>query len=422
MEEENIANKGEAEKCRDIAKTALSKGEYDKAIKFFDKSLRLHRLPGVEALRSKAEQLKSSGGSGQSAPSSSSSSSSKPSNNSNNGGDTTPKSSSSGNANNVGAAGSRPYTSEEEAMAKKVLAPPKRSHYEVLGVNKDATPDQIKKAYRKAALKLHPDKNSAPSAEQAFKALSTAFDTLSDPAKRDMYDQVGHENSVNSPNGGGGGFPGGFGGGGGGMHEVSPEDILNMFFTGAAGPQFRGRFGGARGVARAFHFGGGFPRQARQQDDDDHRGRQHAQQQQAPSIFQQIIQLLPVLFMLLVTLSSYGGSSYQAPVYNLQPQGIYQRELRTNSRGVSADIKFFVGPSFDQQYKTGSEALRRLEKQVEADYRHLLDQRCNNERAYRNSKLYQARFGGQEARRKAEEIKTPSCDEFTRRFVDKFDR
>jgi len=223
MEEENIANKGEAEKCRDIAKTALSKGEYDKAIKFFDKSLRLHRLPGVEALRSKAEQLKSSGGSGQSAPSSSSSSSSKPSNNSNNGGDTTPKSSSSGNANNVGAAGSRPYTSEEEAMAKKVLALAKRSHYEVLGVNKDATPDQIKKAYRKAALKLHPDKNSAPSAEQAFKALSTAFDTLSDPAKRDMYDQVGHENSVNSPNGGGGGFPGGFGGGGGGMHEVSPK-------------------------------------------------------------------------------------------------------------------------------------------------------------------------------------------------------
>lgn len=340
--------------------------------------------------------MKSNGGQSQSAPSSSSkpAAASHTNNNNSNTGNTTPKSNSnsSGGA-NVGA-GSRPYTSEEEAMAKKVLALSKRSHYEVLGVTKDANADQIKKAYRKAALKLHPDKNSAPSAEQAFKALSTAFDTLSDPAKRDLYDQVGHESSVNNPNGGGGGFPGGFGGGG--MHEVSPEDILNMFFTGAAGPQFRGRFGGARGGGRAFHFGGGFPRQGRQQpqhheEDNDGRGRQRGAgtQQQGPSLFQQLVQLLPVLFMLLVTLSSYGGSSYQAPVFTLQPQGVYQRELRTNSRGVSADIKFFVGPSFEQQYKTGSDALRRLEKQVEADYRHVLDQRCGNERAYRNSKLYQ---------------------------------
>jgi curved DNA-binding protein CbpA len=415
MEEENIANKGEAEKCRDIAKAALSKGEYDRAIKFFDKSLRLHRLPGVEALRAKAEQLKNSGGS---APSSSS----KPTTNSNtnnNSSDSTPKASG-----NVGAAG-RSYTNEEEAMAKKVLAASKRSHYEVLGVAKDANADQIKKAYRKLALKLHPDKNSAPSAEQAFKVLSTAFDTLSDPAKRDLYDQVGHENSVNNPNGAGaGGFPGGFPGGfgGAGVHEVSPEDILNMFFTGAAGPQFRGRFGGVRG--RTFHFGGGFPqhRQGRQHDEDDDRRSNRQQQAQQPSFLQQIMQLLPVLFMLFITLSSFGGGGYQQPVFSLQPQGMYQRELRTNSRGISPDIRFFVGPSFEQTYRPGSEALRRLEKQVEGEYRQWLDQRCGNERAYRNSKLYQARFAGQEARRKAEEIKTPSCDEFTRRFIDKFDR
>ena len=117
----------------------------------------------------------------------------------------------------------RGFTPEQEAGAKKIIALAKKSHYDVLGVPKAASEAEIKKAYRKLALKFHPDKCAAPSAEGAFKAISGAFDCLSDSSKREMYDSYGHENG---PQGGGGG--GGFGMRGGfpgqaGMHEVSPE-------------------------------------------------------------------------------------------------------------------------------------------------------------------------------------------------------
>lgn len=68
-----------------------------------------------------------------------------------------------------------------------------KDYYKVLGVSKSATEDEIKKAYRKLALKYHPDKNKAPDAEEKFKALAEAYEVLSDKKKRDIYDQVGEE-------------------------------------------------------------------------------------------------------------------------------------------------------------------------------------------------------------------------------------
>jgi len=69
----------------------------------------------------------------------------------------------------------------------------KRDYYEVLGVGRDATPDQIKKAYRKLALQYHPDRNPGDkAAEEKFKEAAEAYDVLSDDKKRQMYDQYGH--------------------------------------------------------------------------------------------------------------------------------------------------------------------------------------------------------------------------------------
>ncbi len=109
----------------------------------------------------------------------------------------------------------------------------KRDYYEVLGVAKNANADEIKKAYRKAAIKYHPDKNPGDKeAEEKFKEAAEAYDVLSNPDKRARYDQFGHAGMSGAAGGGAGGF-GGFGGG------FSMEDIFSQF-----GDIFGGHFGG----------------------------------------------------------------------------------------------------------------------------------------------------------------------------------
>ncbi len=97
----------------------------------------------------------------------------------------------------------------------------KRDYYEVLGIEKGASADEIKKAYRKTALKYHPDRNpDDKEAEEKFKEAAEAYDVLSNPDKRARYDQFGHAGM----DGAGAGFGGGFGGGG-----FSMEDIFSQF-------------------------------------------------------------------------------------------------------------------------------------------------------------------------------------------------
>src|SRR5690606_30263019 len=91
-------------------------------------------------------------------------------------------------------------------------------YYELLGVSRQATPEEMKKAYRKLARQLHPDVNDAPDAEDRFKEVTTAYEVLSDPKKRAVYDRGG------DPLSGGGGMSGGFGQG------FSFDDIMDAFF------------------------------------------------------------------------------------------------------------------------------------------------------------------------------------------------
>src|SRR5688572_21893035 len=114
----------------------------------------------------------------------------------------------------------------------------KRDYYEILGVSKSASADEIKKAYRKLAIKYHPDKNAGDkSAEEKFKEAAEAYEILSNPEKKQRYDQFGHA-----------GNSAGFGGGGGGFGGMNMEDIFS---------QFGDIFGGGGG------FGGGSSRGGR---------------------------------------------------------------------------------------------------------------------------------------------------------------
>lgn len=117
----------------------------------------------------------------------------------------------------------------------------KRDYYEVLGVAKTASADEIKKAYRKKAIQYHPDKNPGDKeAEEKFKEAAEAYDVLSNPDKRARYDQFGHAGMSGAA--GGGGFEG-FG------QSMSMDDIFSMF-----GDIFGGRGGGFSG---GFGFGSG---------------------------------------------------------------------------------------------------------------------------------------------------------------------
>ncbi|MBR6814374.1 MAG: molecular chaperone DnaJ [Alistipes sp.] len=117
----------------------------------------------------------------------------------------------------------------------------KRDYYEVLGVARNANADEIKKAYRKAAIKYHPDKNPGDKeAEEKFKEAAEAYDVLSNQDKRARYDQFGHAGMSGAA---GGGF------GGGGFGGFSMEDIFSQFGD-IFGGHFGGFGGGARGGAR----------------------------------------------------------------------------------------------------------------------------------------------------------------------------
>ncbi len=126
----------------------------------------------------------------------------------------------------------------------------KRDYYEVLGVDKKATEDEIKKAYRKIAIKYHPDRNPGnKEAEEKFKEAAEAYDVLHDPQKRQQYDQFGFD------------APGGFGGFSGGGFSV--DDIFSNF-----GDIFGDLFGGGHGSFRSGFggFGGSRSRQYRGSD------------------------------------------------------------------------------------------------------------------------------------------------------------
>jgi molecular chaperone DnaJ len=109
----------------------------------------------------------------------------------------------------------------------------KQDYYELLGTNKNATAQEIKAAYRKAALKYHPDRNPGnKEAEEKFKQINEAYEVLSDKQKRQMYDQFGHAGvNGNAGAGAGGGFNQGFGGGFGGFDfNFSGDDIFGDIF------------------------------------------------------------------------------------------------------------------------------------------------------------------------------------------------
>lgn len=130
-----------------------------------------------------------------------------------------------------------------------------KDYYKVLGIPKSATEEEVKKAYKKNALKFHPDKNKQPGAEEKFKEVAEAYEVLSDKKKREVYDQFGEEGLKGSPSNGGGG--------GGGFNGAGPQ--FTYTFHGDPRQTFNQFFGTENPFSDFFFQMGGLPGQHGQQ-------------------------------------------------------------------------------------------------------------------------------------------------------------
>ena len=400
-------NKEEAIRCRTLGAEALRHSNYARSIKMFQKSLQLYPLPGVQALLDQAERKQQQAES----ESESSSSNNNTTSNASNGNGTSSSSSSSNHnhshraaaaasrsssSSSLGADG-RIYTAAQVAVVSQVLHSKeggRGAHYRVLGIPSNADDAAIKKAYRQLALKLHPDKNSAPHADEAFKAVGLAYATLSDSQKRRIYDLSGEEDPDNR--GGGGGARRGGGGANFNGQEVSPEDIFNMFFGGGMppggmgggmGPGFRvysTGFGPGGGGGMAF--GGMHPNmRARQQQQQRHR---QQQQQHADGILGTISQLLPLILILILSFfkmssdnnstTTTGGNRY----FSLTPVKPHLHPQSTKITAVK-DIPYYVSDQFLRTIARDRYQLSQVERMVERSYEAYLVEECKNQKLYK---------------------------------------
>lgn len=213
------------------------------------------------------------------------------------------------------------YTEDQEKIALEVLSKDRQAFYEVLRIERSASDNEIKKSYRKLAIKLHPDKNPHPRASEAFKVINRAFEVLSDEEKRRLYDRLGRDpDDRNMPSASSSGFRSASAGFPAGFENSfysrraatrdPGEDIFDFLFNMGGGGPFGHPFGGNAfgghpfmdGGATSFTFGpGGFkvhtnaPRRARQQQ-------RQAEQDVQPDLYQSLRVLLPLLLLFLVPL------------------------------------------------------------------------------------------------------------------------
>ncbi|KAF9091176.1 hypothetical protein BGX23_005410 [Mortierella sp. AD031] len=466
-------NKDEALRCLDIARRHLVTGNYASARKFGQKSISLFPTSDarafislVDAKESAAAAASSSSTSTSSGPTSSASSSPNPRTGSTSGTGAGAGTGAGGAVPPLGRSKSTPiadhkpverdYTPEQAAAVKAIRASG-GDFYKVLSVKKDATDIEIKKAYRKVALQMHPDKNGAPGADEAFKVVSKAFTVLSDPQKRAIFDQHGPEDGRSS------GvnydrarptaqqyYSRGGGGGGGGVYseEISPEELFNMFFGGGGfGGSFQTGGFGARSRAQQTQFHQARQQQFRQQHQQQRQQRQQRQNSQDFNLGN-LIQLLPLILLIIVSMtsglfgsssdsSSSGGSNSVLNDFSLRPQEQFTTARHTTQRNVPYyvnEIRFmntyFPGQQFEfksssakqinvkadqvtlQGRKVGR-VFQRMEENVEAAYLREMQDRCRAERRKKEVARNKA-MGFWGADRKlwdeAQRMTTPSCD------------
>lgn len=371
------SNRDEADKCLELAMKYIRQGNKDKAERFVRKAEKLfpsrriqevlnlvERMGGEEAQREEDAPRQRRAPSAEQHDNEEASTSNVPSN----------------------------FTQEQVEAVKRVRRC--KNYYEILGLTKEAAESDLKKAYRKLALAFHPDKNKAPGAGEAFKAIGNAYAVLSDEGKRRQYDLYGSDEEQVSRSSGRRSQRSGFyeyeDPSHGFQGDMTAEEIFNMFFGGGMpGSSVYVRRGG-----RWHRQGGGVGEQ------QGHPPHQH-QQQGDTSGFSAVFQLLPILLLVLVSMLS--SLLVSDPLYSLEASHKFYVQRKTANMHISYHVK----DNFKTEY-TGS--IRKLERQIEEEYIQHLRNQCFREKSYKENLLWQARYSGNNhLLNKAHNYPTPSC-------------
>lgn len=382
----------EAEKCIEVAKRALSDGDLQKSVKFLKKSLNFRHSTTAESLLKRVEEELASSTHPHRAASPPSTPASPPSaeskSDASHAGPTrrpaaaaaaasTPKPKPAAADTTEDHAPKKNFTPEQQAAARKINKT--TDYYEILGIERSADEVVIKAAYRKMALKFHPDKNHAPEAEEAFKKVSEAYTTLSDANEREYYNQNGHRG--NAQRAARQAYAQG------GYHQqqpMTPEELFNMFFE-------------SQGMRRQFH----------------HRQQRHhngGEQQQQRGGIGQFLHFLPLI--LLFVFSFLSGPSSEPTLFNLD-----KTDLHSVRRTTPLHTPYFVTPQFSRNYARDYRALAQVEAQVDAAYWKKLEDGCKVEMKEQKSKIAEAKKakGDHQADLllKAHSMNLPNCARLT---------
>ncbi|PSS18222.1 Chaperone protein like [Actinidia chinensis var. chinensis] len=323
-------NKDEALRCVGIAKEAIASGNKQRALKFIGIAQRLNRNLSVDDLLAACENL-DSGSPG-------------PSNDEHgvNSIKNEPASAKSDEISN----GERNYTEEHVQLIRQIKR--SKDYYDILGLEKKCSVEEIRKAYRKLSLKVHPDKNKAPGSEEAFKKVSKAFKCLSSDDSRRQYDQTGlvDEFEYNQ------------------QYNVRRRRRRtgNDFFDDDFDPDeiFRSFFGQTDNFRTSHVY--------------RTRGTTNQQREDSGGTGPNLMVLLQILPFLIIFLLAY--LPFSEPDYSLQKNYSYQFPKTTEKHGVEFYVK---SPDFDQNFPLGSPARGNIEDSVIRDYKNLLGRYCHIE-------------------------------------------